>query len=153
MGRALVADSLLLAFVWHGIRILPMPFSFLTSLRSIISAFLAHKNFPRISFSSSTRPKSEGGLRALDSIAQHCALLLRWLLPLLRHDQGAKTPYFALPTVQHCLTMECQVSRSDISFLFPQTRPNTILCLGIFRSLFPAAEKLQLKVQLDGFQR
>ncbi|KAL1928486.1 hypothetical protein VTP01DRAFT_2842 [Rhizomucor pusillus] len=112
MGRALVADSLLLAFVWHGIRILPMPFSFLTSLRSIISAFLAHKNFPRISFSSSTRPKSEGGLRALDSIAQHCALLLRWLLPLLRHDQGAKTPYFALPTVQHCLTMECQLLRS-----------------------------------------
>lgn len=136
MGRALVANSLLLARVWHCIRILPVPLSFLASLRSTISAFLTHKNFPRIpriSFSSLTRPKSEGSLGVLDPIAQHCALQLRWLFTLLEHDQVAKTPSFALSILQHCVTLECQVSRSEIPFLFPKTRPNTILCLEIVR--------------------
>ncbi|KAI9278295.1 hypothetical protein BDA99DRAFT_428771, partial [Phascolomyces articulosus] len=82
-GCGLIPNSLLLSKVWHCIRILPITKTYLRQLRSIIYKFVTQKAYPPVSFATCTRSRKEGGHAVLDTLVQHPALQLRWVLPIL----------------------------------------------------------------------
>ena len=82
-GRVIVLNSLILSKLWHVIRVVTVPLFFFASLRSIVSAFVSHRIFPRLSYFTMCLPRSKGGLGLLHAQQQQGALQLRWLVPLL----------------------------------------------------------------------
>jgi hypothetical protein len=82
-GRATIINSLILSKLWHVLRLTSVPRAFLEKVKSVVSAFLTRRMFPRISLATLCLPRSLGGLGVLDPITQQNALQLRWILPLL----------------------------------------------------------------------
>ncbi|KAG0934661.1 hypothetical protein G6F30_009715 [Rhizopus arrhizus] len=82
-GRVTIVNSLILSKLWHILRVVSVPLSFLDKVRSIVSSFLTWRLFPRIGLATMCLPRSSGGLGVLDPQVQQGALQLRWILPLL----------------------------------------------------------------------
>lgn len=82
-GRATVLNSLLLSKLWHVLRVTFFQDKFFNKLRSVMSAFLTHRIFPKISMSTMFLSRILGGLSVLELCVQQCTLQLRWLTPLL----------------------------------------------------------------------
>lgn len=75
-GRATVLNSLLLSKLWHVLRVTFVPDKFFKKLRSVMSAFLIHRIFPKISMSTMFLSRILGGLGVLELCVQQCALQL-----------------------------------------------------------------------------
>jgi hypothetical protein len=82
-GRATVLNSLIYSKLWHVLRLTIFTQSQLNSFRSIGSLFINHRIFPRLSFSTLTLPRQQGGVGLLDPAIQQHALQWRWAGPLL----------------------------------------------------------------------
>ena len=60
-GRVTVTNSLILSKLWHVLRVVSVPLSFFDNLRSIVSAFISYRIFPRLSYFTMCLPRSKGG--------------------------------------------------------------------------------------------
>ncbi|KAG1277445.1 hypothetical protein G6F66_012295 [Rhizopus arrhizus] len=143
LGRSLVTNTLLLGPLWHAIRILAVPQSYLGKIRSTIIQFLARKNFPAVSFQTCQRSRKEGGLAILDPGIQHAALQLRWLQPLLL--PSSDPPYygtFVSDILRHCLRLFSVSPSHILPLLLPNMRSNTIKSFSCFSSLFRTMNKI-----------
>ena len=83
LGRATVTNSLILATVWHVLRLLPVPKSFFSRLCRITGQFLKRSMFPAVKYALLCAPKNKGGVGILNPGAQQQAMQLRWIGPLL----------------------------------------------------------------------
>ena len=90
LGRATVANSLLLSTCWYAMRVIPLPLSTIASIKSIVFKFITRNIFPKVSWKIITTPKSCGGLGILDPTTQQLALFYRWVDGLL-FDRPSKT--------------------------------------------------------------
>jgi hypothetical protein len=84
LGRATVANSLILSKCWYHVRVLPLTKKQLASIRSVIQSFISGSVFPPISWRIMTAPKKAGGLGILDPELQQCALYLPSIIVLLQ---------------------------------------------------------------------
>ncbi|KAI8137813.1 hypothetical protein BJV82DRAFT_545838, partial [Fennellomyces sp. T-0311] len=146
----MVINSLISSRLWHAIRITPVTQDFLRKFRSIITKFLAAKNFPAVRFDISTRPRNEGGLGVLDPVTQMMVLQLRWVLPLLSVD-GPPMDSFIMPILRFCLRTYAELADVALPLLFPNARSPTILGMSSFKNLFAAADKLGLQPNFGSF--
>ncbi|KAG1295391.1 hypothetical protein G6F66_004365 [Rhizopus arrhizus] len=143
LGRSLVTNTLLLGPLWHAIRVLTVPQSYLGKIRSTIIQFLARKNFPAVSFQTCQRSRKEGGLAILDPGIQHAALQLRWLQPLLL--PSSDPPYydtFVSDILRHCLHLFSVSPSHNLPLLLPNMRSNIIKFFGCFDSFFRTMDKI-----------
>ena len=145
-GKALVANSLLLSKMWYCLRILPLNQVFLKSIQSVITQFLQSGAFPKVSFLTCCRPKTEGGLGILHPIHHLNALQLRWVQPLLSNDPDDHTNSLADPYLRFCIHAFCATLSPIVPLLFPERRAHSLLSLGHFKMLFQASDHLKLKV-------
>ncbi|KAG0755182.1 hypothetical protein G6F24_012005 [Rhizopus arrhizus] len=152
LGRSLVTNTLLLGLLWHAIRVLAVPQSYLGKIRSTIIQFLAPKNFPAVSFQACQRSCKEGGLAILNPGIQHAALQLRWLQPLLLPSSDP-TYYdtFVSDILRHCLRLFSVSPSHILSLLLPNMRSNTIKSFGCFSSFFRTMDKLDYKIDWQAF--
>ncbi|KAG1322593.1 hypothetical protein G6F63_013324 [Rhizopus arrhizus] len=152
LGRSLVTNTLLLGPLWHAIRVLAVPQSYLGKIRSTIIQFLARKNFPAVSFQTCQRSRKEGGLAILDPGIQHAALQLRWLQPLLL--PSSDPPYydtFISDILRHCLRLFSVSPSHILPLLLPNMRSNIIKSFGCFSSLFKTMDKIDYKIDWQAF--
>ncbi|KAF1797710.1 hypothetical protein V8B55DRAFT_1314402, partial [Mucor lusitanicus] len=82
-GRATVLNSLVLSKLWHVLRVVTVPMSFLDSIQSVISQFIDFRISPKIGHPTFFSSRRSGGLGILNPKLQQGALQLRWLDPLL----------------------------------------------------------------------
>ncbi|KAG1138884.1 hypothetical protein G6F36_016015 [Rhizopus arrhizus] len=74
LDRSFVTNTFLLGSLWHAIRVLAIPQSYLGKIRSTIIQFIARKSFPAVSFQTCQKSHKEGGLAIIDPGTQHTAL-------------------------------------------------------------------------------
>ena len=135
-GRALIVNSLILSRLWHVLRVVSVPGSFFSQVKSLISKFICHRMFPRISFDTMCLPRSKDGLNVLNPPIQQLTLQLRWLHPLLKFPLA---PFITKSVILSRLIhyLHYQVSSSGITsawlaedyrliFLFPRLRPSNM---------------------------
>ncbi|KAG1472192.1 hypothetical protein G6F56_001689 [Rhizopus delemar] len=91
LGRATIANSLILSMYWYLFRVPPFTSTEVNKIRSVISKFINQSIFPRIKWSTLTLSKKEGDLNILDLHLQQSALMFRWIRPLLQEDQPPDT--------------------------------------------------------------
>ncbi|KAI8145300.1 hypothetical protein BJV82DRAFT_512157 [Fennellomyces sp. T-0311] len=149
-GHGLVINSLLLSRVWHTIRILAIPQTFLSKLRSVAIQFLAHKAFPAVSFATCTRPRKEGGLGVLDPFDQHAALQLRWVLPLL-HVEADHLDTFVLPILQYCITTVSGTADTALALGFNECHTAHLKALSPVKAMLSTATKLGLQPHFEAY--
>ncbi|KAG1173261.1 hypothetical protein G6F46_007150 [Rhizopus delemar] len=82
LGRITILNFLILSRLWHVLRVLFVPQSFLKRIQSETS-FVNIQQFLKISFPSLCTPCSFGGLHVFGPATQQGVLQLRWLPPLL----------------------------------------------------------------------
>ncbi|KAG1578182.1 hypothetical protein G6F48_012139 [Rhizopus delemar] len=148
----LVANTLLLGPLWHTIRVLAVPQSYLGKVRSTIIQFLARKSFPAVSFRTCQRSRKEGGLAILDPGTRHAALQLRWLQPLLL--PSSDPPYydtFISDILRHCLRLFSVSPSHILPLLLPHMRSSTIKSFGCFNSLFKTMDKIDYQIDWQAF--
>ncbi|KAG1637612.1 hypothetical protein G6F44_009238 [Rhizopus delemar] len=148
----LVANTLLLGPLWHTIRVLAVPQSYLGKVRSTVIQFLARKSFPAVSFQTCQRSRKEGGLAILDPGIQHAALQLRWLQPLLL--PSSDPPYydtFISDILRHCLRLFSVSPSHILPLLLPNMRSSTIKSFGCFNSLFKTMDKIDYQIDWQAF--
>ncbi|ORX42267.1 hypothetical protein DM01DRAFT_1379106 [Hesseltinella vesiculosa] len=75
-GTSLLCNSVILASLWHLLRITPIPESWIAPVRSIIRQFVMPFS-PAPAWSTATLPRSQGGLGVLDIRTQQIALQIR----------------------------------------------------------------------------
>jgi hypothetical protein len=119
LGRATVANSLILSKCWYRVRVLPLTKKQLVSIRSVIQSFISGSVFPAISWRIMTAPKKAGGLGILDPELQQCALYLRWLHPLL----SSSTPRSIVHDFLAAYFQDCAgTDKLAIGLYFPRAR-------------------------------
>ena len=149
-GRVTVLNSLILSKLWHVLRVLSPPLSFFDKIGSVISAFVTHRIFPRLSYSTMCLPRSKGGLGLLHPLRQQGTLQLRWLIPLIadfRVDIASST--FSMDSESNATSsivlprlfnFYCSHSSYNpdyrLPFLFPNLRPPALNNLNSSLSLF-----------------
>lgn len=162
-GRATIVNTLILSKLWHVLRVVSTPVSFLNSIQSIVMKFINTRIFPSISFSTACLPRNRGGLSLIHPTLQQSALQLRWIFPLLSSstsdilDNKRLTKSIVLPRLIHFLYY--QVAQMSLNpswyrtppldldhrfyFLFPQRRPYTTKnTMGSLFLLFKAIDLL-----------
>lgn len=150
LGRGLVANSLLLSRLWHSTRVLPLTQSYLLQARSIIIKFLSHRTFPAVSFATCTRSRREGGLAVLDPLAQHSAVKLCWLLPLLIPSRDTSTSF--LPAIlRYCLAALCSAPSHLLPLVFPTRRSSDLTALSSMRGLLTTVDQMGLQINWRAF--
>ncbi|OAD74955.1 hypothetical protein PHYBLDRAFT_167288 [Phycomyces blakesleeanus NRRL 1555(-)] len=107
-GRATVLNTLILSRLWHVLRVISVPVSFLDKVKSAMGQFLQHRMFPPIKLSTLCLPLRSGGLGVLDpSIQQGCFRNIFSAIDRLSHDFSSLAPNIAtclaLPLRSVCL--------------------------------------------------
>ncbi|KAG1050125.1 hypothetical protein G6F43_007574 [Rhizopus delemar] len=90
-GRATVLNTLILATLWHVLRISWISLQTLQVIRRICREFLLFRVFPPVSFNILQLPLKKGGLSILNPSSQQQALQFRWLTPLIQHRHPPTT--------------------------------------------------------------
>ncbi|KAG0755660.1 hypothetical protein G6F62_008320 [Rhizopus arrhizus] len=160
-GRVTILNSLILSRLWHVLRVLSVPQSFLKRIQSAVSSFVNFRQFPKIGFTSLCTSRRLGGLSVLDPAIQQGVLQLRWLLPLLALSLQPQSSTFwtesdigysfVLPRLvdfflYHCLPNHGSTSPDydyRIQLLFAHLRPKALRHIdSSFRLLFFAMDML-----------
>ncbi|KAG1149513.1 hypothetical protein G6F37_003105 [Rhizopus arrhizus] len=152
LGRSLVTNTPLLGPLWHAIRVLAVPQSYLGKIRSTTIQFLARKNLPAVSFQTCQQSRKEGGLAILDPGIEHVALQLRWLQPLLL--PSSDLPYydtFVSDILRHCLRLFSASPSHILPLLLPNMRSNIIKSFDCLSSLFRTMDKTNYKIDWQAF--
>lgn len=108
-GASLVANSLLMSKLWHILRVVPVPESWLTEIRAIVLKFVC-PFWPRPSWSTLCRKKKYGGLGLVDLHSQRYALHMIYIQRMMRDTSPLD---FVTPFIQKCL----QVYTGQVSLL------------------------------------
>ncbi|KAK4518783.1 uncharacterized protein ATC70_009006 [Mucor velutinosus] len=107
-GRVTILNSLIYSKLWHVLRLTTFTKAQLLSLRSLGTAFINFRIFPRLSFATLSLPRSAGGLGLLDPLSQQQALQWYWVCPLLLQylDSPAFSKYNtpSLPVLTYTLS-------------------------------------------------
>ena len=156
-GRVTVLNSLILSKLWHVLRVVTVPLSFFDSLRSIASAFVSHRIFPRLSYFTMCLPRSKGGLGLLHAQQQQGVLQLRWLVPLLADfridiesssfsldpDSNARSSIILPRMLNFFHHFASDPPDYRLPFLFPALRPQPLKDINSsFSLLFKALDAL-----------
>jgi hypothetical protein len=99
-GKSLVANSLLLSKVYHLLRVVPAPLSWLNQVKKVIRDFMVPFN-PSVSWSSLCLPKKFGGASLVDIVDQSQALHLIYIQRLLSPSFSAAD--FVSPWLVLCI--------------------------------------------------
>ncbi|KAG1132824.1 hypothetical protein G6F37_013329 [Rhizopus arrhizus] len=86
LGRATVANSLILAKCWYLLRVSPIPDEDISRIRTVISRFVNTNIFPKLSWNIFSSPKQQGGLGILDPKIQQAALYFKWINLVLHQE-------------------------------------------------------------------
>ena len=108
-GASLVANSLLMSKLWHILRVVPVPESWLNEIRAIVLKFVC-PFWPRPSWSTLCRTKKYGGLGLVDLHSQRYALHMIYLQRMMRDPSPLD---FVTPFIRQCL----QVYTGQVSIL------------------------------------
>ncbi|ORY99341.1 hypothetical protein BCR43DRAFT_416131, partial [Syncephalastrum racemosum] len=123
-GRTTIVNSLVLARVWHVLRVTPLTKSTLGSLRSTIRRFLVRGLFPPppIKYDTLLASKQRGGRGILDPWRQQCTLQLSWLRPLLASHLSSAPRSPLLDAL--CFTLQAHFQQPNHlpPLLFPAAR-------------------------------
>lgn len=161
-GRSTVLNSLILSKLWHVLRVITVPKSFLSKVQTVIANFVNFRIFPNISFETICLPRKVGGLGLLNPTIQQAALQLRWLVPIITTPwQSLDThPSFSnsivlsriiyfvrscFPEIPYANLLPSSSSSFDhrLLFLFPDKRPPCLRKLTSSLSLlFQAMDRL-----------
>lgn len=123
-GRATIANTLILSKCWYLFAVLPLPMTLIGSIQQIVSSFVNTNFSPRLSWSTITSTKKQGGLGVLNPTIQQKALYYRWLDPLLHpRPHSASVPAnFLAATVRNVLDS----SNLLLVLLFPESRRSLV---------------------------
>jgi len=117
-GSGIVANSLLLSKIYHLLRVVPVPQSWLVNIRAIVRGFIL-PFFPAPSWTTLTCPRKHGGVGLVDiidqSFALHMIYVQRLLYPISSSD-------FLSPWIIH--------------FIHQYTRQNSILPIFMFPKVY-----------------
>ncbi|KAG0735902.1 hypothetical protein G6F57_011577 [Rhizopus arrhizus] len=91
LGRATVANSLILAKCWYLLRVSPIPDEDISRIRTVISRFVNTNIFPKLSWNIFSLPKQQGGLGILDPKIQQAALYFKWIKFVLHQGNHPTT--------------------------------------------------------------
>jgi hypothetical protein len=134
---ALLANSLIFSTLWHLLRVVTVPESWLDKLCSIVRKFL-FRFWSAPSWDSACSPKIYGGLNVIDVHQQQKALQIVYIQHLLRTPRSID---FLSPLMLHCL----QMYTGHVSFLSWLQHPN--FYISMFRCL-PTMKALTLLLTL-----
>jgi hypothetical protein len=115
-GESLVANSLLLSKVYHTLRVVPAPLSWLNLVKRVIRDFLVPFN-PSVSWSSLCLPKKFGGASLVDIVDQSQALHMVYLQRLMSPSLSAVD--FVSPWLVHCIQVYTGHSSILPWFMYP----------------------------------
>lgn len=85
-GRAHMANTLILARLWHVLRITALPVAFFNKSSLIIYKFVTHAIFPQIRKLIIYQPRSEGGLSVINILSHQQVLQKRYIVSLLHNS-------------------------------------------------------------------
>ncbi|KAI9252081.1 hypothetical protein BY458DRAFT_582703 [Sporodiniella umbellata] len=118
LGRATMANSLILSKCWCFFRVTPFPLSVIQKIRALISGFV-NNVFPKLKREILAAPKKSGGLNILDPGMQQKPLGFRWVEPILfKRRETAKVYQYVVLHLQNVLKSD----NLNIPFLFPAAR-------------------------------
>jgi hypothetical protein len=125
-GRATILNTLIYSKLWHVLRLAIFTQTQLLRLRSLGSQFLNNRIFPRLSFSTFSLSRQQGGVGLLDPVKQQNALQWRWICPLILSETNSTNKLQpSLPLLRHILKYFCS-SKTFPSYryylLFPHAR-------------------------------
>lgn len=127
-GRAHMANTLILARLWHVIRTTTLPAAFFNKASSIIYKFLTHAIFPQIRKSIIYQPRSEGDLSVINILSHQQVLKNRYIVPLLHNNtKGHKLPVFLMQLLVSYLQQAFDTLHFEIPLLFLTVRKPTHL--------------------------
>lgn len=123
LGRATIANSLILSKCWYILSVVPVPLSFIKEIRSVVCNFVTSSIFPRISWSLMITPRENGGLGILDPVLQQKALYYRWVDPILfpRDEPKSIVAFVAAHFLNYY-----RMSNLPLALLFPSARPTIV---------------------------
>lgn len=93
LGRATVANSLLLSRLWHVLRVCVVPASWINKCQSLVRKYVL-QFFPHPSWQWCCQPRDKGGLGLVDIHDQQLALHHIYLQRLLHHKPNDPNPPF-----------------------------------------------------------
>ncbi|KAF7727750.1 hypothetical protein EC973_007209 [Apophysomyces ossiformis] len=128
LGRATFLNTLVLAQLWHVLRLLPAPKAFFLKIRSLAYRFVTHQQFPSVNLHTLLQPKLSGGLSILDPALQQEALQLRWIAPLFHPDHPKS---FATEWFEYYICATTNLPNALFPLYFPSLRKpplNSPLC-------------------------
>jgi endonuclease/exonuclease/phosphatase family metal-dependent hydrolase len=134
-GKSLVANSLLLSKVYHILRVIPAPTSWLDQLKRVIREFMVPFN-PSVSWSSLCLPKKFGGASLVDVKDQSLALHMVYIQRLLFPSRSAVD--FVSPWLVHCIQVYTGHSSVLPWFMYP----------AMYKSLFKGVPVVSHLVEL-----
>ncbi|OBZ81800.1 hypothetical protein A0J61_10148, partial [Choanephora cucurbitarum] len=127
LGRATVANALILSKCWYILSVTPITKAILLSIQSVVSSFVSRGIFPRLSWVSMAAPRKHGGLGIIDITTQQAALFFRWLHPLLHPNAERRLVHSYVEF--HCRQL-LQRDNLLIPLLFSAARPSSFRLLA-----------------------
>ncbi|KAG1468931.1 hypothetical protein G6F56_003553 [Rhizopus delemar] len=122
LGKATIANSLVLSKCWYVLRVTPVSTAELKQIQSVISNFINIKIFPKLSWQTISASKKLGGLGVLDPSIQQQALIFRWLDPILfNRDCTCSIHQYIAAHLQNKLRSH----NLNVPLLFPTSRTST----------------------------
>ncbi|OAD70417.1 hypothetical protein PHYBLDRAFT_171169 [Phycomyces blakesleeanus NRRL 1555(-)] len=127
--------------LWHVLRVVSVPGTFFTKVRSLMGRFLQHRTFPPVKLDTLCLPTKLGGLGVLNPKLQQGALQLRWLRPLFRSPSSPSG--LVLPWLIHLLRHHLPDVHPLLPFVFPDLRHSRLRSYtSPFFNLFAACDLL-----------
>ncbi|CDH55956.1 hypothetical protein RO3G_01611 [Lichtheimia corymbifera JMRC:FSU:9682] len=144
LGKATVANSLLLSRLWHILRVCVVPQPWIQKCQTLIRKYVCNF-FPSPSWSTCCLPRSQGGLGLVDIQDQHLALHHVYLQRVLHFSSSNPHPPFISSFLIHLFHL--YTGQPCIYTLFLPSPPLIRLC-----SDFPHIQHLlQLSARLPAF--
>lgn len=144
LGRATVANSLLLSRLWHLLRVCVVPTAWLQKCRTLIRKYVCNF-FPSPSWKTCCLPRSQGGLALVDIHDQHLALHYVYLQRIIHPSSPTPHPPFISTFIAYLFHL--YTGQPCIYTLFLPSPPLIRLC-----SDFPHIKLLlQLSTRLPAF--
>lgn len=97
----MIANSVILSTVWHILRVVTVPNSWLNNIRAVVKKFIV-PFWPTPSWKKICLPKAQGGLSVVDIHLQHHALKLVFLQRLLKPKSSTD---FVSPLIKHSILL------------------------------------------------